>query len=162
MKQYNIGLVIGRFQPLHKGHVYLIKKALVVCEKIIIGIGSSNVQDSNNPFEVKERKKMVEELIRSEKLDGWVIKIIEIPDVPDDDVWFEMIKNQAGEIDAVIGNNDWVSRIFKSHHIPVIAVEYFNRRLLEGYKIRRLMEKNKSWENRVPKYVNHLISKRGV
>ena len=44
-------LIVGRFQPFHKGHLFLIKKALEKANKIIIGIGSANIIDENNPID---------------------------------------------------------------------------------------------------------------
>ena len=35
MKKYKTGLVLGRFQTFHKGHEYIINKALEICDKVI-------------------------------------------------------------------------------------------------------------------------------
>src|ERR1035437_5400882 len=86
-KKYKVGLVIGRFQPFHNGHKYLIKKALENVEKIIINIGSANILNKDNPFTFEQRKKMVEEFIRQEKLEDRVLKIVPTDDIPDNDEW---------------------------------------------------------------------------
>ncbi|MEK7177332.1 MAG: adenylyltransferase/cytidyltransferase family protein [Patescibacteria group bacterium] len=54
-----IALIVGRFQPFHKGHLFLIKKALEKADKIIVGIGSSNITDVNNPIDFETRKKEI-------------------------------------------------------------------------------------------------------
>ncbi|MEK6857287.1 MAG: adenylyltransferase/cytidyltransferase family protein, partial [Nanoarchaeota archaeon] len=36
------GLFIGRFQPLHKGHVEVMKTLAETLDKLVIAIGSSN------------------------------------------------------------------------------------------------------------------------
>jgi HTH-type transcriptional regulator, transcriptional repressor of NAD biosynthesis genes len=36
MKPYKIGLVIGKFYPIHKGHNYLLEKAIQLSETLII------------------------------------------------------------------------------------------------------------------------------
>ena len=65
---YKIALLIGRFQPFHKGHLFLIKKALEKADKIIIGIGSSNMSDENNPIDFETRKKIIKAVFYKEKV----------------------------------------------------------------------------------------------
>ena len=81
-------LFVGRFQPMHLGHLKVIKWILKKYDKVIIVIGSS--QDSftdKNPFTLEERKKMIQKTLRSEKILKKKYSIIGIPDVYDDDVW---------------------------------------------------------------------------
>ena len=62
-KPYELGILIGRFQPFHTGHQDMIDKALALCDKVGLFIGSS--QESGtlmNPFSYEERK-------------GWLKKI---------------------------------------------------------------------------------------
>jgi len=60
-KHYNSGLVIGRFQPLHKGHEMIINTALSFCDKVYIYIGSAQISRcENNPYNYEERKHMIE------------------------------------------------------------------------------------------------------
>ena len=49
-KDKNIGIIIGRFQPFHLGHSCLIKRSLEKFEKIIIILGSPNIDDKNKPM----------------------------------------------------------------------------------------------------------------
>jgi len=45
------GLIIGRFQPFHNGHLYAIKNALKKVDELVIAIGSSQyVNTEDNPF----------------------------------------------------------------------------------------------------------------
>ena len=159
MKKYKIGLVIGRFQPFHKGHQYLIDRALEIAEKIVIAVGSSNVKNSNNPWSYQRRKKILEMFIEKEGITNKVISIVSLPDHPSDDVWLLKTLKKTGKIDVVIGNNDWVKGIFENVKTPVITINHYRRRTLEGYKIRRLMRKQKKWEERVPSYLISKIKK---
>jgi bifunctional NMN adenylyltransferase/nudix hydrolase len=53
-------VVIGRFQPPHRGHVYLLKEARKVANKVIIVIGSANqARDTRNPWSFEERAQMI-------------------------------------------------------------------------------------------------------
>jgi len=89
---YERGLVIGRFQPFHNGHLYLMQKALESCLEIVIGIGSSNIEDHNNPFSAQIRRKMIELFIKDKNLQRRVSSIVEIPDHPSDDEWLDITR----------------------------------------------------------------------
>lgn len=161
-EKYKIGLVIGRFQPFHLGHVFLIKEALRLCEKVVIGIGSSNVLDQDNIFTFEQRLKMIELFIREEKLEERIIKVVPIPDVPDDEEWFEITKKAIGHVDVVLGNNDWVNRIFEENGYKIKKIEYFDRVNLEGKKIRELIQKKENWGNRVASYIQEMINSSNI
>lgn len=152
-RKYNTGIVIGRFQPFHKGHAYLIQKALKLCDKLIIGIGSSNISNKDNPFSYEKRLEMVEIFIENKKLQDRITKIVPIPDVFNDDKWFKITVENAGKFDASFGNNDWVNGIFRKNGVEIVEVPYYKRYLLEGTKIRELMRAGKKWQERVPSFL---------
>jgi len=57
MRLYKTGLVIGRFQPLHKGHEFLIKRALSLCDIVYIYVGSAQEGGTEvNPYSYYDRK----------------------------------------------------------------------------------------------------------
>ena len=61
-KTYNYAVFIGRFQPLHNGHIHIIGEALAHAEKIIVLIGSANAARSvRNPFTYVERESLLEQ-----------------------------------------------------------------------------------------------------
>ena len=41
MKPYDTGLVCGRFQTFHKGHERLVDTGLLLCDRLLILIGSA-------------------------------------------------------------------------------------------------------------------------
>ena len=54
------GLLIGRFQPFHLGHLDAVLFGLSRTENLFICIGSSNKSnESRNPFSAKERREMI-------------------------------------------------------------------------------------------------------
>lgn len=59
-KSHDLLVFIGRFQPLHKGHERVIRKAFEKSKNVLILIGSaSNASSVRNPFSFEERKEMV-------------------------------------------------------------------------------------------------------
>ena len=158
-RKYKTGLVIGRFQPFHLGHKYLIEEALKYCEKIVIGIGSANKNNDINPWDSSKRRKMLVGYVKHEKLEDRVISIVDLYDNPDDDMWFDNLLRKTGSFDVTLGNNAWNNGIIERHGIPVMTIGFYKRNTLEGTKIRDLMQKKKKWESRVPQYLVEAIRK---
>ena len=62
------GVFVGRFQPLHSGHMIIINKALEECENLIVFVGSSKTSRTiKNPFTFEERKTMIENAVLQEQ-----------------------------------------------------------------------------------------------
>lgn len=60
MKEKDIALVLGRFQPLHIGHVHLIEEACKIGRVVVVLIGSSYAPRTiKNPFTFEERVEMI-------------------------------------------------------------------------------------------------------
>lgn len=60
MNKRTLGFVIGRFQPYHNGHKYLIENAYENCDTLIVFIGSvQEARTQKNPFTFFERWRML-------------------------------------------------------------------------------------------------------
>ena len=60
MKPYDVGLICGRFQTFHKGHEKLIDTGLMLCDRLLILIGSSQeCGTERNPLNITTREKML-------------------------------------------------------------------------------------------------------
>ena len=60
------GLVIGRFQPPHMGHVRTIERMLEECDTVIVCVGSTQLKAQvRHPFPWEVRKEMLERLFGS-------------------------------------------------------------------------------------------------
>jgi bifunctional NMN adenylyltransferase/nudix hydrolase len=76
-----VGLIIGRFQPLHNGHVSLIERSLEENDKTIVVVGSINkLPDFKNPFTAEERIQFIRD-----RFEGLII--VPMKDCPTDDEW---------------------------------------------------------------------------
>lgn len=57
---YDYAILIGRFQPVHAGHIHVIKQALEQSQKLIIVLGGARASRSaRNPLTADERAKMI-------------------------------------------------------------------------------------------------------
>jgi len=153
-KKYQIGLIVGRFQPFHKGHLYLIKKTLFFVDKLIIGIGSANIENEDNPFSCKEREKILKAVIKHEKIEERIKNIVPLDDYMNDDLWRDKTLAVVGSFDVIVGNNEWVNRIFEKAGYPILRLGFYRRSIYEGKKIRLMMKKHTNWFTRIPKYLS--------
>ena len=65
------GLLIGRFQPFHLGHLDAVLFGLSRTENLFVGIGSSNKSNERkNPFSAEERTEMIISSIESSMMIG--------------------------------------------------------------------------------------------
>lgn len=60
MKPYDVGLICGRFQTFHKGHEKLINTGLMLCDRVLILIGSAQEYGTErNPLNINTRTNML-------------------------------------------------------------------------------------------------------
>ena len=108
MKKYKTGLVLGRFQTFHKGHEYIINKALEICSKVLVFIGSSNKSGTKeNPFSYELRKKMIKKIyedeIKKNKLIIFPLADLGMGNVTQwGDYLFSQAKKLVGKVDCIV------------------------------------------------------------
>lgn len=96
-KNYDFAIVIGRFQPLHLGHVDILNTANEIAHNVIVLLGSCNSSmNIRNPFNPEQRKAML-----NNSLD-FPFTTIEINDyLYNDKVWISQVQHKVSEaIDA--------------------------------------------------------------
>lgn len=60
MPKYNYAVFIGRFTPIHKGHLKVIQESLEKADYLIMVVGSANqARNTRNPFTSEERISMI-------------------------------------------------------------------------------------------------------
>jgi bifunctional NMN adenylyltransferase/nudix hydrolase len=59
-KQKDVSVYIGRFNPFHRGHAYVLEEALKTSKLVIVLVGSAGqARTPKNPFTFTERKEMI-------------------------------------------------------------------------------------------------------
>jgi len=152
-----LGLFIGRFQPFHLGHLQDIKNALEEVNELIIGIGSSNEENTKeNPFTVKERVEMISLVLAVNNIKKYVV--FTIPDVHDDIKWVKHIETLVPKFDIVYTGNKWTEKCFKEKY-EVKKVKMLKD--VSSTIIRKRILKNENWEELVPEEVVGYLKKIG-
>ncbi|OQY65510.1 hypothetical protein B6D29_03705 [Microgenomates bacterium UTCPR1] len=156
---FKTALIIGRFQPFHLGHLYLLKKTLKISDKVKIAVGSATIYDENNPLDYKTREQIIKAVFYKEKSEDRLLNVVPLDDFPDDKEWLSETIRLAGDFDVVVSNNEWTVEIMKKAGFLVKQFPYFKRSLYEGWRVRELIIKNGSWQKRVPDYLINYLSK---
>jgi bifunctional NMN adenylyltransferase/nudix hydrolase len=95
------GVFIGRFQPIHNGHLSVITDALSQVDKLIIVIGSANTaRNPKNPWSAGDRQEMIQACLGELGVgaDFTRYKFIWANDYTyNDNMWVSQIQNQIDE-----------------------------------------------------------------
>lgn len=94
---------IGRFQPVHKGHIFTMKKALANCDKLIVVIGShKSARDIKNPWTSYEREEMIKLCFTEEELEN--IRFIKQRDILySDPLWVRNVEREVLDLVSEYG-----------------------------------------------------------
>jgi len=150
------GLLIGRFQPFHLGHLEALKFASSKVDNLWLGLGSSNKSiEKSNPFSAEERKKMILSSIDDSIKNK--ITIYFIPDVDNHVKWIEKIDTIVPKFDIVFSNDPLTDHLYSKKTVQVISIPFLNRDTLSGTNIRNLIISDQEWENFVPEGTKNFL-----
>ena len=62
------GVILARFQPIHNGHLALIRKACLENDKVLLLVGSANKINARNPIPINIRMRLLETALEEEGL----------------------------------------------------------------------------------------------
>lgn len=79
MEDNKYSLFIGRWQPFHLGHKFIVDRVLSQGKKVCIGIRDTSISDSN-PYSFEQREEMIKRVYSQEFASGF-LKIIKLPDI---------------------------------------------------------------------------------
>ena len=131
-------IVLGRFQPFHNGHAYLLSRAFEFAGEndVVIAIGSaSKGWESNNPWTSEERKLMIEAWLTSHNKTATIVGIDDINDPPN---WVKHASKHHG--DGVLVTSDvGTKELYERDNFPVEFVDLDNRENLEGWRVRQTL-----------------------
>ncbi len=145
------GLLVGRFQPFHLGHVAVVRH--LTHERpnkpLILGIGSAaDAFTPDNPFTAAERFQMISLALGEEKISGWLA--VPIPDIHRHALWVAHVKELVPPFDRVYTNNPLTRTLFEAAGYAVEATPMFERGKFEGTAIRAMMREDvPGWRERV-------------
>ena len=133
-------VVLGRFQPVHRGHASLLSYAEQWREKnapempLRIAIGSINKpQNLSNPWDAMEREKMLKASLRELDIDA---EIVGIPDIDNPPEWVNHAEAYHGPQGVLITSDQATADLYASAGWTVELIDLVNRTSLEGWRVR--------------------------
>jgi len=153
-----VGVLVGRFQPFHNGHLKAVQFALRQVDLLYIAVGSSQKShEPRNPFTAGERIKMIKVAIDEARIDCKKIIIVPVPDAVQHSVWVSYVDALVLDYSIVFTNESLTTQLFKERGVKVLPVPLKDRGNYKGTGIRERMENGKPWKQLVPKAVAKII-----
>ncbi len=158
------GVYWGRFNPIHKGHIAVIKKLRRRTETLIVVIGSSEHKDEEeNPFSGAERANMVTAYLKEEGIEG--CRVVTINDDENYANGVDNIFRKCGNVDLLFLSDEYRGVDKSSARDKIInaiagraRIAYFSRRgKLSSTLLRGRIADSKTWENLTGKSVVRII-----
>lgn len=173
------GIVLGRFQPLHQGHIEYLSAAKAQCERLFIGITNPDSSPAaiaeadakrslgeNNPFSYIDRHLMIESALRGL---GWLPEsfcIIAAP-ITDPIRLASYLPTPALSEFFVTIYDDWGEQ--KAREISALGYRTttlwrrsHDERFTSGTFIRNAISNGQPWEHLVPAGVATYIAENGL
>jgi nicotinamide-nucleotide adenylyltransferase len=153
------GLLIGRFQPFHRGHLGLIRAIQREHPRagLVIGIGSAEQSFTwENPFTAGERFEMIMAALEEAELER--IAVIPVPDIQRHALWVRHLEALLPAFDRVYTNNPLTRVLFERAGYSVESPTLIDRRRFEGARIRARLAAGRSVRDRVPPAVDRYLA----
>ena len=151
MDQIIRGLYIGRFQPIHLGHLACIKHVLSKTSEVIIVVGSAQFSHTlHNPFTAGERVTMIRLAMDEAKINPSNYFLIPIRDLRIHDLWVSHVVSQTPRFEIVFSNEPVTSRLFKESGFRVETIPFYDREQYSATEIRERIVKGAGWTKLVP------------
>ncbi|MFB5609209.1 MAG: nicotinamide-nucleotide adenylyltransferase [Nitrosarchaeum sp.] len=154
------GLMMGRFQPFHLGHLDLVKQILNECDEVIIAITSSQFNYlEKDPFTAGERLEMIHNSLKESDLDLSRCFIVAIENQFNVATWASYLKSVLPHFDKVYSGNEYVQMLLADSGISVVSPKFLDRLQYNATRIRLMIVSDDNWQNFVPHAVVDFLKK---
>lgn len=154
------GLMMGRFQPFHLGHLDLTKQILKECDEIIIAITSAQFNYlEKDPFTAGERIEMIHNSLKESDVDLSRCFIVAIENQFNIATWASYLKTALPHFDKVYSGNDYVKMLLADSAIDVVSPKFLDRKQYNATRIRLMMLSGDNWQSLVPISVVKFLDK---
>ncbi len=155
-----VAVFIGRFQPVHRGHIHTIRQILSEEGELIIAIGSAQYSHTpDNPFSGGERVMFLHHALIEEGIDMSRVYIVPVPDIHIHPLWVAHLKSLTPYFDRAYTHNPLVRRLLEDAGVEVCETKLLERSRFSAEHVRELLRQGGNWEALVPPSVAALIKK---
>ena len=144
------GLLAGRFQPFHNGHMAAIDDALAVVPELIVAVAAIEVNlTTKNPFTCRERLEMIWRSLGGSYRTRCML--MPLPDNINNALWLRYAQQYLPHFSLAFTNNPIQAIIMKTYNVPARPIAYMARQQLQGSVIRSLLSAGDArWRGLVP------------
>ena len=154
------GLMMGRFQPFHLGHLELVNQILNDCDEVIIALtGSQFNYIEKDPFTSGERIEMIHQTLKENNIDLGRCYIVAIENQFNVATWASYLKSSLPHFDKVYSGNEYVVMLLADFGYTVVSPQFLDREQYNATKIRQMIANDGEWEKLVPSSVSQIIKK---
>ena len=154
------GLMMGRFQPFHLGHLELTKQILSECDEVVIALtGSQFNYIEKDPFTAGERIEMIHESLKEDGVDLSKCFIVPIENQFNIATWASYLKSILPQFEKVYSGNDYVTMLLANSGYDVIQPKFLDRQNYNGTQIRKMILNDQDWEKCIPSATLKIIKK---
>jgi nicotinamide-nucleotide adenylyltransferase len=151
------GLFLGRFQPVHNGHILSIKNILDEVDDLVIVVGSALKSFSlENPFTAGERIHMIRLALAGAEIPLDRVLVLAVPDTLPPNyhgIYVSQVETYCPKFDVVYTHNPLVRTLFEQAGHKLGSHEVYERTRYWGTTIRDKMLNGGEWRNCVPESV---------
>lgn len=145
------GLVMGRFQPFHLGHLALARQVLSECDGLIVAVTSAQFNYmEKDPFTAGERIEMIHDSLVESDADMSRCFVTAIENQFNIATWGGYLKAALPEFGRAYSGNPYVAMLLSDLGIDVAAPDFVDRPRYNATEIRRLIRSGGRWEDLVP------------
>ena len=145
------GLLVGRYQPFHRGHLAVVREIRTARpdQELILGVGSAQESYTwKNPFTSGERLEMIGRALAEARLDR--VLAIPLPDIDRHALWVRYVESLVPPFERVYTNNPLTHLLFEESEYEVERPKLVERARFEGESVRTHLADDAGWEPLVP------------
>ena len=136
------GLMLGRFQPFHNGHLALARQILGECDELVIAIGSAQFNFiEKDPFTAGERLAMIRDSLAESGVDLSRCYLIPIANDDNNARWLANLRSMVPEFQYLYTGNEYVRHLARSQdaRMRIKKPNFEKKSEYNGSNIRKLM-----------------------
>ena len=158
------GLMMGRFQPFHLGHLALAERILSECDGLVVAATSAQFNYlEKDPFTAGERIEMIHDSLAESGADMSSCFVTAIENQFNIATWGGYLRAALPGFDVAYTGNPYVAMLLSDLGIGVVRPELLDRGVYNATAIRRMIAAgDEEWKSLVPGAVGRMLTRIGA